>query len=199
MRLGIEAKWFFKGPPGGHTYARNFTEAMMRQEASPRVFLRRDDQAEESRYNWGGQGVARVRAMGKLLHDEPLVPAWEAHAGPGLDRVPQLCTVGRAGAQGGDHPRPLIFLSHPSEFTWKERLYFRGIRASARSADLIITVSDYVNRDVRERGFARPDQPVVTCPCAGSGHLSVLLARSTWRTCVGSSTCRRSTSCTWGA
>lgn len=167
MRIGIDGRWFFGGPPGGHTYTRNFVEALLRVDVHEYVvFLGRDDAARE--YPWPSHACPAAIGGGNSY----TMNRWSIPRSPSSKSLDWTLTHNFSPRFGAARRAVIVhdltFVSHPEAFTWKERLFFSRIKPSLRQADLILTVSRYVADDVKARGYARPDQSVVVVPNAAA-------------------------------
>ena len=145
MKIGIEAKWLYRGPPSGQRVVRNllrgladishddelhlFLDARARNEPLPI-----DIPSSRCHYVWAGNNQ---------LANVFLVPRIADRLG--LDAVVyQNFTPPRAAAR---HARvafvnDVIFESHPEFFTRRERLYFKPLRYLTSNADRVCTLSN---------------------------------------------------------
>jgi glycosyltransferase involved in cell wall biosynthesis len=166
VKIALDAKWYFQGPAGCHTYARNFSDAFLAAAAQHEVlvYARRDhvDPAVDFPAHATLRPILRSNAfVNNRLHLSMLSE---------LDEqdwiVSYYFTPWRSRAKRALIVFDLAFLSHPERFTRLERIYFDRIRNSLADADLVITISEHVARDLRDRGWVRPDQEIILCPCA---------------------------------
>jgi glycosyltransferase involved in cell wall biosynthesis len=144
MRIGIEAKWLFHGPPSGQRVVRNLVRGLADVVNGDELHLILDARArdaelpidippERCHYVWAGNNQ---------LANVFLVPRVADRAG--LDAVVyQNFVPPRVAAR---HARvafvnDVIFESHPEFFTRRERLYFKSLRFLTSRADRVCTLS----------------------------------------------------------
>jgi glycosyltransferase involved in cell wall biosynthesis len=157
MRIGIEARWYFDGPPSGRRVVRGLVEGIVNAAAADEVHVFLDSRARSAprpegvppdrcHYVWGGNGLvsnvfAVPRAADRLKLDVVLyqnfVPprVFARHA-----RVAYLYDV--------------IFESHPEFFTARERLYFAPLRRLAASADRVCTETESERARIVRYGYS---------------------------------------------
>lgn len=161
MKIGIDAKWFFEGPPSGRRIVRSLVRSLVEVasaddelhfflDARSRANTPADVCPERCHYVWGG-----VNQLSNVF----VVPREADRLG--LDAVVyQNFSPPSAGVR---HVRiafihGVVFADRPEFFTWQERLYFAPLRALASRADRVCTVSESEKRRIVRRGFARGDQ-----------------------------------------
>jgi glycosyltransferase involved in cell wall biosynthesis len=154
MRIGIDAKWLFAGPPSGQRVVRQLVDGLAQVAIDDEIHLFLDRRAaavltvppERQHFVW---------ARNNLLANIALVP--RAADRLGLDAVVyQNFVPPRRLAR---HARvafvhDAIFASHPEFFSWRERLYFAPLRALTASADRVCTVSASERSRLVRLGFA---------------------------------------------
>ncbi len=168
LRIGIEAKWLHRGPPSGRRVVQSLVDALPDVAGNDEIHLFLDARsrgeappagvpAARCHYLWGGNNqlsnvLAVPRAANRL----------------GLDVVVyQNFVPPRRAAR---HARvafvyDAIFESHPTYFTWRERLYFRPMRALAATAERVCTGSACERDRLVRHGWA-PRERVDVVPYA---------------------------------
>ena len=145
MKIGIEAKWLFHGPPSGQRVVRNLIRGLADVVADDEIHLILDTRArgQELPIDIPGDRCHYVWARNNQLANLLVVPRVADRAG--LDAVVyQNFVPPRATAR---HVRiafvnDVIFESHPEFFTRSERLYFKSLRFLTSTADRVCTLSD---------------------------------------------------------
>jgi len=189
MRIGIDAKWYFRGPPSGRRVIRSLVHALIAvagAEDELHFFL--DDRSRgeipegahraQCRYVWG-----RVNQLGNLY---PIPRAADALS---LDVVVyQNFAPPRAVAH---HARiafvhDVIFAERPEFYTWQERAYFAPLRALSTRADRVCTVSESEKTRLVRLGYA-DEQRVDVVPNAVD---DVFVARDALEPCHVAETLR---------
>lgn len=157
MKIGIDAKWYFSGPPSGHRVIRGLVHSLVEIAAADdelHFFLHARARghtpagvsAERCHYIRGGVNqLANVfllpRAADNLRLDAVVyqnfapLPAGVRHA-----RIAFVHDV--------------IFAERREFFTWQERLYFAPLRALSSRADRVCTVSESEKVRMARLGFA---------------------------------------------
>ena len=161
MRIGIEARWLFRGPPSGRRVVRNLIRGLARVAPHDELHLFLDSRDrsetlpialpnERCHYVWGGN-----HQLANLF----VVP--RAADRVRLDAVVyQNFVPPRSGAR---HARlafvhDVIFESHPAFFTRRERLYFSTLRYLTARADRVCTVSNTERDRLVRLRYARADR-----------------------------------------
>jgi len=137
MKIGIEAKWLFRGPPSGCRVLRNLVRSLARAGGNDELHLILDERsrsepippgiaAERCHYVWGGNNqLANVfvvpRLADRLRLDAVVYQNFSPPNPAGHARIAFVHDV--------------IFESHPEYFTRGERLYFMPLRYLAARAD----------------------------------------------------------------
>jgi glycosyltransferase involved in cell wall biosynthesis len=157
MKIGVEAKWLFRGPPSGRRVVRNLVSGLadIAQDDEIHLFLDargRDEPLPANvdrahcHYVWAGNNqLSNVFVVSRLADRL------------GLDSVvyqnfvpPR--TVARHARVAFVHDA--IFEEHPSFFTWQERLYFKPLRFLTSTADRVCTVSSSERERLVRYGYA---------------------------------------------
>jgi glycosyltransferase involved in cell wall biosynthesis len=144
MKIGIEAKWLFHGPPSGKRVVRNLIRGLAEVAGNDELHLILDERArgQELPIDIPEDRCHYVWARNNQLANLFVVPRVADHAG--LDAVVyQNFVPPRAGVR---HVRvafvnDVIFESHPEFFTRSERLYFKSLRFLTSTADRVCTLS----------------------------------------------------------
>jgi glycosyltransferase involved in cell wall biosynthesis len=157
MRIGIDAKWYFNGPPSGRRVVRNlvkhlattgrdeihvFTDAAFRNRK-----LDIDVDARLRHHLWAGNNQLSNLVVLPRIAD-----------GLGLDAVVYQNFVPLRTKR---HARialvyDAIFDTHPEFFTRVERLYFSSLRRLVRSADRVCTGSEAERARLIALGYVAP-------------------------------------------
>jgi glycosyltransferase involved in cell wall biosynthesis len=161
MKIGIDAKWYFEGPPSGRRVVRSLVHSLLEAagskdelhfflDARSRGDIPAGARGERCHYVWGG-----VNQLANVL----LVP--RAADRLGLDAVVYQNFV--PPSPGILHARiafihGVLFAERPEFFTWRERLYFAPLKALASRADRVCTVSASEKDRIVRQGYARADR-----------------------------------------
>jgi glycosyltransferase involved in cell wall biosynthesis len=142
VRVGIDAKWFFEGPPSGRNVVRNLIEQVILQNTEHDLFIILDARWRYESFPYKDQKVhlVYVWADNNLLANVFAVPliVWKLH----LDiLVFQNFVPFIANFKSIAFIHDAIFLSNPNFFSFKERIYLYPIKLLSRYAKRIITVS----------------------------------------------------------
>jgi glycosyltransferase involved in cell wall biosynthesis len=143
MKIGIDAKWLFQGPPSGSRVVRNFVKSLtsLAGEDELHLFLDRRARSQPAPAGIPPERCHYVWARNNQLANVFVVP--RAADRIGLDAVVYQNFSPPTAAK---HVRiafvyDVIFESHPTFFTRQERLYFMPLRYLASRADRVCTLS----------------------------------------------------------
>ncbi len=161
MKIGVEAKWLFRGPPSGRRVVRNLVSGLADVAHDDELHLFLDERARDAplppnvdpahcHYVWAGNNqLSNVFVVSRLADRL------------GLDSVvyqnfvpPR--TVARHARVAFVHDA--IFEEHPAFFTWLERLYFKPLRFLTATADRVCTVSSSERERLVKYGYAMAER-----------------------------------------
>ena len=143
MRIGIDAKWFFSGPPSGIVVVRNLVQHLLRQNRGHQIHLFLDRKTRNREfpflsdnlhlhYVWAGNNqlanLFLLPRYARRLHLDSVLFINFSPIGRGFDKISLVLDV--------------IFASNPEFFTFWERLYFFPIKFLTRRADRVCTISE---------------------------------------------------------
>lgn len=144
MRIGIDAKWYFRGPAGLRWVVRNVINqlALIDRENEYIIYLNKNDDpaaVEYSAPNFVTKTLAPSQSWLRVMLRFSTVAS--------RDRLDVLCTNNFCplfcSCKRVTIIYDVIFETHPSLFTLLERVFFKPVRLAAHLADRIITISGY--------------------------------------------------------
>ena len=160
MKIGIDAKWYFRGPPSGRRVVRNLVRHLLAQAGDDEIHVFTDRDARQRPLEVPIPPDRRhgVWAGNNQLSNLAVVPRVADRLG--LDAVVYQSFVP---LRSRGHARiafvyDAIFETRPEFFTALERIYFTPMRYLARSADRVCTGSHAERHRLIALGYATPDR-----------------------------------------
>jgi len=143
MKIGIDAKWFFTGPPSGRRVVRNliFNLANVDKINNYYIILRNADKTNIFPFSQNNFHLTYVWAKNNFLSNLFCIrkKARELH----LDVVVfQNYSSPSRKYRSSAFVYDALFESYPQYFSFIERIYYKLIKPLARKADLICTISE---------------------------------------------------------
>lgn len=143
MNIGIDAKWYFDGPPSGKIVIRNLIEQIVRNYPEHHFTVFLDARFRSTPVTFRSANVSIDYVWGGInLISNALVLPWAArkhrldcivyqYFGPVFSSSASIVFI-----------HDVIFETDPHHFTFIERLYFVPMKFLAKRAEAIVTVSE---------------------------------------------------------
>jgi len=163
MKIGIDAKWYFEGPPSGKRVVRSLVDHMLEidDENEYYIFLNKKSIAEN--FKWKSKKNVKcfyVWAGNNLLSDLFILPFYSNRYG--LDALLYQNFISPFDkAKRIAYIHDVLFLSNPEYYTIFERLYFAPLRFLTKRSDAIITVSEEEKNRLLQYGFSDDAEKIV--------------------------------------
>ncbi|MEL6305929.1 MAG: glycosyltransferase family 1 protein [Bacteroidota bacterium] len=143
MRIGIDAKWFFSGPPSGKVVLKN----LLREFLVPKyahhqfyIFLNKGEEGKSFPFVLSNMHLVYVKNWNNLLTNAFVLPFYQRKLN--LDTVLfQNFGPFSPPKTGVVYIHDLLFLDFPQFFSVKERVYLRAIKPLAKNAKQVVTIS----------------------------------------------------------
>lgn len=142
MKIGIDAKWYFEGPPSGKVVVRNLVESIIEHFPQHEYFIFLDKKFKNQPFPISRNNVKIIYLWGgvNLISNAFLFPlvAWKYHLDVVIFQnfVPVFTNF-----QSIAYIHDVIFESDPQHFSFLERCYFALMKLLSRRAKRICTVS----------------------------------------------------------
>jgi glycosyltransferase involved in cell wall biosynthesis len=161
MRIGIDAKWYFKGPAGPRSYVHNIVNWLARidDENEYVIYLNKNDDplaVEYSAPNFVTKTVSPSFSWFRVMLKLPMVAKsdrldilYTCYFCPIFSRSKRVVMI-----------LDFIYDTHPGLFSRVERVLFRPVRLAAHLADRVLTISEYCKQVIADR--CRIDEQKVT-------------------------------------
>lgn len=160
LKIGIDAKWYFRGPPSGRRVVRNLVKHTLAAPGGDEIHVFTDRDFRESPL------------------DVAIAPGRRHHVWAGNNQLSNLAIVPRVAdrlaldavvyqnfvpLRAHRHARvamvyDAIFETHPQFFTPLERMYFAPLPYLTRNADRVCTGSHSERARLAALGYAHPDR-----------------------------------------
>ncbi|MFZ5947110.1 MAG: glycosyltransferase family 4 protein [Stygiobacter sp.] len=161
MKIGIDAKWYFEGPPSGKMVIQNIVDELLRRKILHKIYLILDKKFVDKKELFVGENIYPIFIWGRnnLLSNVFLMPF--------IARKYKLDIVVYQNFSSffGKHKKiayihDILFKSHPQFYTMKEKLYFLPLKLLANMSDSIITVSENEKKRLIKYGYKKPIQVI---------------------------------------
>lgn len=156
MRIGVDAKWLVDGPESGRVVIQNLVKNLPLVRGNHEIVLFMDRAARgrplpvesptlEARYIWGGNNlIANVFLLGRVADRLGLDGVLYQNFSPLESRAARVAFI-----------HDVLFETHPEYYTLRERIYFKPLKALARRANRICTVTAAERARLVARGYGR--------------------------------------------
>jgi len=154
--IGIDAKWYFEGPPSGKMVIQNIVDELLKRKNAHKVYLILDKKNIARKDLFVGGNIFPVFVWGgnNLLSNVFLLPIIAKKYK--ID----IIVYQNFSSFWGSHKKiayihDILFKSHPQFYTIKEKLYFLPLRVLANLSNSIITVSENEKKRLIEYGYKK--------------------------------------------
>ncbi|MBI4567702.1 MAG: glycosyltransferase family 4 protein [Planctomycetes bacterium] len=177
MRIGLDAKWYTGGPPGGHTYVRHLIEALLGADRTNDYTVWLDAGRDPEAFPFAGP---RVRVAPSLFSTTALrnrfwLPGAVRECAAQLVYTQSVIPRVPAGVKRVVQVYDAIFASHPGFFSPLRRWLLRDVARAAREADGVITISEHARGEIANH-FGVPRERIAVAP-PGVSHWCAAVAR----------------------
>lgn len=157
LSIGIDAKWYFEGPPSGKMVIRNIVDQLLKRENVHKVYVIADKKYLVHKNLFVGNNIFPVFVWGgnNLLSNVFCLPFIAKKYK--LD----IIVYQNFSSFWGGHKKiayihDILFMSHPQFYTIKEKLYFMPLKILANLSEAVITVSGNEKKRLLEYGYRKP-------------------------------------------
>jgi glycosyltransferase involved in cell wall biosynthesis len=153
MKIGIDAKWFFSGPPSTRTVLQNVLPYLLSNGSHEwYIFLDRKDKERVLPFSTENLKVVYVWAGINMLSNLFVLPKQVKRLG--LDVMLFQSNPARLkNSYSIAFVHDIIFKTHPEFFSRKERLYFYPFGKLLKKANRLVVTSEYVRNEIIRHGF----------------------------------------------
>ena len=165
MKIGIDAKWLFRGQISGKVFIQNVLPELFKlhPEIEWHIFLDKKDKDFPLPFGKETAQVHYVWARLNMLSNLFVLPSYAKQLN--LDAV-----LFQTFSPKGKSFKSIVFIhdvlfeDYPEHFTWKERLYFKPLKWTIVFADRILTTTEYVSKELARLHFTKATQQVDIVP-----------------------------------
>ena len=145
IKLGIDAKWFFKGPPSGNMVVKNLVNEMINDQNEHfqlYLFLTRDCKKLALNHFPSSVKLIFLPGIPNLLSNMLIVPFIARLYGLEVMLFQNFSSLWPHGLRKIVYIHDVLFLDYPQYYSGSELMYFKEMKRLAAKADMIITISN---------------------------------------------------------
>ena len=154
MKIGIDAKWFFEGPPSNRVVIRNLVEHILAQNKKDNfyVFLKKADKKKTFPYSYQNVKLVYVNTFTNALTNIFILPFYTRKFF--LDvMLFQNFPSPFCKSVSINYIHDILYLDYPQYFTFLELIYLWPIKILTRRCDHVITISNSEKTRLIKHGF----------------------------------------------
>lgn len=159
IRLGIDAKWYFDGPPSGHMVVKNLVDEIIRagdDRFELCLFLTSKNKIEAKEHFPAHVKLIFLPGIPNLLSNLFLVPLMTLIYNIDVVLFQNFGSAWPARALKIAYIHDVLFLDYPQYYTKTEATYFKQMIRFAAKADQIITISECEKKRMHKHGINAP-------------------------------------------
>lgn len=164
MRIGIDAKWYFDGPPSGKRVVRNLVDSMLKIDDRNEYVIFLDKKHKGKPFPLQGNtkvNLCYVWAGNNALSNIFVLPYYTLRYKVDATLYQTFISPLDPGKRVA-YIHDVLFLSNPEYYTLTERIYFAPLKLLTKWAHAIITVSKIEKERLLEFAYAHdPDKITV--------------------------------------
>jgi glycosyltransferase involved in cell wall biosynthesis len=165
MRIGIDAKWFFRGPVSGRVMLHYLLPHLFDSYPSHQWFIFLNEKDRTKTFPLKGANIETVflSAPNNMYSNLFILPKHARRLK--LDTVvfQTFPGIGKS-FRSISFIHDILFKRYPQYFTWREKLYFIPLPFFTRKADRVIATTDFVRKELLHYRFVRSASQVDIVP-----------------------------------
>ncbi|NOT74803.1 MAG: glycosyltransferase family 4 protein [Cyclobacteriaceae bacterium] len=156
MKIGIDAKWYFEGPPSGKRVIRALVDHLIEQDRKNEYWIFLNAKHKDQPFPAGQNknvNLCYVWAGNNMLSNVFILPFYASKFKLDVTLYQNFITLFGHGKKVA-YIHDALFLSNPEYYTIYERVYLSPLKFLTRKADAVITVSEIEKHRLLEFKFA---------------------------------------------
>lgn len=159
MKIGIDAKWFFNGPPSGRHVVRSLVQNIIAVNSKHEIYVFLDKKDSKFQFPFDVTKTkriylwARINLVSNLFIIPYLIKKNKIDCFIAQNFSPLVGATCRI-----SFIHDIIFESHPEFFTLREKIYFKPMKFLAKRSDFIFTVSESEKKRLIQYGYNTQDK-----------------------------------------
>jgi len=163
MKIGIDAKWYFDGPPSGKRVVKNLVDSLLERKDTneyyiflnkqhrERIFPHKENKNLKVCYVWAGNNLLSNIFILPFFSNRYKLDAslYQNFISP-IDKAKKIAYI-----------HDVLFLSNPEYYTVIERIYFAPLRRLTKRSDAIITVSEEEKKRILDFKFSDTAEKII--------------------------------------
>ncbi|RFZ92820.1 glycosyltransferase family 1 protein [Mucilaginibacter conchicola] len=144
INVGIDAKWFFSGPPSGNMVVKNLVNEMIlhnRDRFNLHLLINSKDSKQAAAYFPAGVNLIQLPAVPNMLSNLLLVPLAAMRYNLKTVLFQNFASTWPGKLHKIAYIHDVLFLDYPEYYTKTERFYFKQMKRLASKANNIIAIS----------------------------------------------------------
>ncbi|WP_183561345.1 glycosyltransferase family 4 protein [Mucilaginibacter sp. SP1R1] len=145
IKLGIDAKWFFKGPPSGNMVVKNLVNQMVSnhdEQFELYLLITRDFKKQAIAYFPASVNLIFLPVIPNMLSNMLLIPCIARIYGLEAVLFQNFSSLWPQAMRKIVFIHDVLFLDYPEYYSGSELVYFKKMKRLAANADMIITISN---------------------------------------------------------
>lgn len=142
MKIGIDAKWFFNGPPSGKVVIKQLLEELLSDNYKTDefyIFLNKRDKGFKFPYQRDNIKLVYIRSYNNLVSNAITLPRHSKKHKLEVVLFQNFGTLSKI--KNVVYIHDLLYLDFPQFYSFKERLYLSVLKPLAKRANTIVTIS----------------------------------------------------------
>src|SRR5690554_1696639 len=143
MKIGIDAQWFFNGPPSGKVVVKQLLEQLFSDKYKTDefyIFLNKTNQGLEFPYQRNNIKLVYISKFNNLISNAIIVPMYSKRYKLDVVLFQNFGTFSKI--KNVVYIHDLLYLDYPQFYSFKEKLYLSFLKPLAKRANSIVTISE---------------------------------------------------------
>ncbi|HZI52684.1 MAG TPA: glycosyltransferase, partial [Chitinophagaceae bacterium] len=165
MKIGVDAKWYFTGPPSTRTMLQNLLPCLFKSYPEHEWIIFLDKKDKQSRFPFQQSNITLqyVWAGVNMLSNLFILPYHSRKHRPDIILFQTFAPFGQKNKSIA-FIHDVLFNNYPQFFTWKEKLYFLPLRWLTRMANRIVVTSEFVAKDLVKYNYRKHSSGIDVVP-----------------------------------
>jgi glycosyltransferase involved in cell wall biosynthesis len=159
VKIGIDAKWLFEGPPSGRIVIRNIVKNLLANDKNNEyyIFLKNSDSNQKFPFMERNVTTMHIPGYNNLIVNLFILPKYIKRYGIDVMLYQNFPPLSKP-SKSINYIHDVLFFDFPQYYSFIERIYLSPIKLLSRRADWIITISQNEKERLISHNVASKDK-----------------------------------------